>query len=200
MNFLAIDTSAKYLTVIAHKEGASFPRFLPEGAFRHSVLLMDEIGAALNEAALEPKDCDFFAVVTGPGSFTGIRIGIATVKGLCFATGKEAVPVTSFEVMAYHEQRRQKFLALVDAGKGNYYGCRFEKGEPVSASFMTEEEVRAALSDDPPVSTEPLPVGGEVVDPVEGLLSAVLHRSERRVPASELDALYLRKSSAEEHR
>ena len=47
-------------------------------------------------------DCDFFAAVVGAGSFTGIRIGISAVKGFCAATGKPALPITSFDVAAYN--------------------------------------------------------------------------------------------------
>ena len=83
-NFLAIDTSSRYLTVLAQKGDRQVLRHLSECAMKHSQILMDEIDAALSEAELKPEECDFFAAVTGPGSFTGIRIGIATVKGFAF--------------------------------------------------------------------------------------------------------------------
>lgn len=88
-NFIAIDTSSRYLTVVAQKGERFVLRHLPECAMQHSVILMDEIDKALDELSLTPAECDFFAAVVGPGSFTGIRIGIAAVKGFALATGKK---------------------------------------------------------------------------------------------------------------
>ncbi|MGN0822516.1 MAG: tRNA (adenosine(37)-N6)-threonylcarbamoyltransferase complex dimerization subunit type 1 TsaB, partial [Candidatus Gallimonas sp.] len=91
MNFLAIDTSGKHLTVLAQKGEKTVSLFERDCALRHSVLVMDKIDEALSRADLRPAECDFFAAVVGPGSFTGIRIGISTVKGLCLACGKPAL-------------------------------------------------------------------------------------------------------------
>ena len=99
-NFLAVDTCGKHLAVLARKGEKTSRFFLPDCAMRHSVLLMDGIDEALRGADLSPGECDFFAVATGPGSFTGIRIGISAVKGFCLAAGKPALPVTAFEEMA----------------------------------------------------------------------------------------------------
>ena len=75
--YLAIDTSAEYLTVIA-KNGETFVTFEPDCAMQHSVRLMDAVEETLAKAGMQPAECDFFCAVTGPGSFTGIRIGIST--------------------------------------------------------------------------------------------------------------------------
>ena len=80
-NFLVIDTSSRYLTVAAVKDGETALRHLPDCAMRHSVMLMSEIDKAMNKVGLAPADCDFFAAVTGPGSFTGIRIGVSAANG-----------------------------------------------------------------------------------------------------------------------
>ena len=73
MNYLAIDTSSKYLTVIACREGTESVVFASDCALQHSVRLMDAIENAMAQANLGVSDCDFFCAVTGPGSFTGIR-------------------------------------------------------------------------------------------------------------------------------
>ena len=86
-NYLALDTSSRYLTVLAVKGEKKVLRHSADCAMQHSVRLMGEVEAALEEAGLTPAECDFFAAVTGPGSFTGIRIGIATAKG--FSKGAE---------------------------------------------------------------------------------------------------------------
>ena len=126
-NFLAVDTSSRSLTVIACKGKKSVVRHLADCAMNHSVVLMDEIDGAFEEAGMTPADCDFFCAVTGPGSFTGIRIGIACVKGYATALSKRAFGVTAFEMLSYNINSGCDYLTCVDAGHGNYYACGFNK-------------------------------------------------------------------------
>ncbi len=200
LNFLAIDTSGKYLSVVAYREGETERVFLPSCAMKHSVVLMDEVENVLSRANLRPENCDFYAAVVGPGSFTGIRIGISTVKGLCFACEKPALGITSFDCLAYAENKR--VLALVDAGHGCFYACGYErKTVVVPPAFCTGEEISALIAQGfAPIAAEPLLAGCAVVDPCEGLLKAAEAKCGELIPASELSALYLRKSSAEENR
>ena len=201
MNFLAIDTSGRQLnTVVVHGERQIvLPR--PDCAMRHSVILMDEIDAAFKQAQLTPQACDFFACVVGPGSFTGIRIGIATVKGLCLAAGKGALALTSFDCLAYADTNEQK-LCLVDAGHGNFYACGYS-GTQVSLPplFASREQVDAIIASGyVPVAHTPLLEGVRVADAAHGLLAAATKKAGEVMPAHALEALYLRKSSAEEGR
>ncbi len=201
MNFLAIDTSGKYLSVIAYHAGAAKRVFLPSCAMKHSVVLMDEIENVLSRAGLRPNDCDFFAAVVGPGSFTGIRIGVSTVKGLCFACDKKALGITSFDCLAYAENKR--VLALADAGHGYFYACGYDENRNVAVppAYRSGDEVSALIIQGfASVATEQLFEGCVVVDPCEGLLKAVEANCGKLIPASELTAVYLRKSSAEENR
>ena len=81
---------------------------------RHSVMLMSEIDKAMNEVGLAPADCDFFAAVTGPGSFTGIRIGVSAAKGFALGADKPLVSITSFELIAYNVTDNI-FYTVIDA-------------------------------------------------------------------------------------
>jgi len=199
LNFLAIDTGGKYLSVIACREGVYQKRYSENCAMKHSVLLMDEIDAALREAALTPAECDFFAAVVGPGSFTGIRIGISTIKGLCAACGKPPLAITSFDCLAYAESG--SLLSLVDAGHENYYACGYDTEKQITEppAFLKREEVDALLSRGyMPVAAEVLFDRCRAVDPAEGLLRAAT--AKYRQAGGALRALYLRKSSAEENK
>lgn len=200
MKFLAIDTSGKNLAVVAVNGERVEVRDLA-CAMQHSVRLMEEIDGALRAVSLLPKDCDFFACVVGPGSFTGIRIGISAVKGLCLATDRPALAVTSFEALAYAEGSG-KTLALVDAGHDCYYACPFEEKTPVSqAEYLSRERAEAWIfQGHMPISCEKLGLESRIVSPAQGLLQFALTNANRAAPASELKALYLRKSSAEEKR
>ena len=146
MKFLAIDTSGKQLNVVAVNGEREVVRARTDCAMQHSVLLMDEIDAALKEAELTPGGCDFFACVTGPGSFTGIRIGIATVKGLALACAKKTLALTSFDCLAYTETSGKKLL-LVDAGHGNFYACRYTGTQADTPAFLSRGAVEEAIGE-----------------------------------------------------
>ncbi|MBR2646780.1 MAG: tRNA (adenosine(37)-N6)-threonylcarbamoyltransferase complex dimerization subunit type 1 TsaB [Clostridia bacterium] len=211
-NFLAVDTSGSYLTVLAVKDGNAFSCYLPECAMKQSVLLMNAVDETLQKANMTLGDCDFFAAVVGAGSFTGIRIGISAVKGFCAATGKPALPITSFDVAAYNtidsedvgeKSVAPKTLCLVDALHDCYYACGYQQGKVCyPPAYLEEAEVLALVKEGyTAVSTSPLPLSQktavQIVDPVTGLKNAVegLAKDENNFGA--LTALYVRKSSAE---
>ena len=184
MNFLAIDTANEYLTVIASKAGKAKVLFEPQCGMQHSVRLMGAVEEALAGADLPLGECDFFAAVTGPGSFTGIRIGISAAKGFCSALKKPALGITTFQTLAYNAEG--DCLSAVPAGRGFYYVCPF--GEKL---FRLAE--RYAV-----YSYFPLPVPYIKADPAAGLLAAA--NGAKKEDFGALSAFYLKKSQAEEER
>ena len=201
-NFIAVDTSGNYLTVVAGKDGEFFSLSMPDCLMKHSVSVMPAIDEVLKKANLTLEECDFFSAVVGAGSFTGIRIGISVVKGFCLAYNKPSLPITSFDLAAYNRVDEGKILCLVDALHDCYYACGYEKGEVVyPPAYLTEEEVLALVKEGYSlcgVGEMPISAKAEVapVDPVEGLKKAVSVRAEKG-EFGELTALYVRKSSAE---
>lgn len=198
MNYLAIDTSGGYLTVIACKNGVRKTIFESDGALQHSVRLMDAADEALRAVSLAPAECDFFCAVTGPGSFTGIRIGISAVKGFSEGTGKPSLGRTSFQVLAYNAEG--KVLAAVPAGRGNYYVCGFEKDKSVCypPSYVDETRLIELAKEYPVYAYEQLPVPYTKADPAAGLAGAA--ESAKESEFGEIGAFYLKKSQAEEER
>ena len=196
-NFLAVDTSSKHLTVLAVKGEKVVFRHLPDCALKHSVVLMGEVDKAFKEADLCPAECDFFAAVTGPGSFTGIRIGISTVKGFAVATGKPLVAVTAFELLAYNVED-DNFYTVIDAAHSHYYVCGFDKNksQTLSPRYLREEEIENFGN---LYGFEDLPLKNyKKINIKDCLYPAVLAKS---ICASDrMEALYVRKSQAEENR
>lgn len=197
-NFLAIDTSSRYLTVVAQKGAKTCVRHLPECAMQHSVILMDEIEKAFLQVSLTPQECDFFAAVTGPGSFTGIRIGIATVKGFALATGKPLKAITSFSLIAYNVTD-ENFFTVIDAGRGNYYVCGFgaDKKITLNPCFMDGESVCALQGR--LYGFESLPFENYTKIDVKNCLHPAVCSGFEPL-TQEIHALYVRKSQAEEKR
>lgn len=197
-NFLAIDTSSRYLTVLAQKGEKVVLRHVDDCAMNHSVILMDEIDAALTEADLRPDECDFFAAVTGPGSFTGIRIGIATIKGFAFAAKKPLCSVTSFDMLAYNVNS-ENFYIVIDAAHSHYYVCGYGAGNKITlgACYLSAEQVQSL--EYPLFGFEDLPLKNYTKLNVKNCLHPAICRGLAHL-SDEMHALYVRKSQAEEAR
>lgn len=197
-NFLAIDTASRHLTVLAVKGEKKVLRHIPDCAMKHSVILMDEIDKALSEAHLTPAECDFFSAVTGPGSFTGIRIGISTAKGFALGTGKKLLSVTSFDLIAYNVNS-ENFYTVIDAAHNHYYVCGYQKGGKITLepSYMDEEAVNSLKH--PLFGFEELSLSNYTRLSVESCLYNAVALNEDKL-YDEMCALYVRKSQAEEGR
>lgn len=196
--FLAVDTASAHLTALAVNCDKVAERFIENCALKQSVMLMDEVNSAMDEAALRPTDCDFFCAVTGPGSFTGIRIGISAAKGFALACGKPLMPLTSFELVAYNVTSGD-FFAVVDAAHGHFYACRFTGGVPCEPAYISREQLCSYGL--PVYGFEQLDLPGyTALGAGKCLLPAVLKKLESGASFGDIHALYVRKSQAEEGR
>ncbi|MFC1858616.1 tRNA (adenosine(37)-N6)-threonylcarbamoyltransferase complex dimerization subunit type 1 TsaB [Thermodesulfobacteriota bacterium] len=126
MRILALDTSTKSCSVgIVDDESVliEIVRVSPE---THSKHLMGMIHTAIEFSGLTLTELDGFAVTQGPGSFTGLRIGLSSIKGLAVATGKPLVGVSSLDALAMQASFSTFLIcALLDARKGEVYCGRY---------------------------------------------------------------------------
>ena len=127
MKLLAIDTSTDYLSLAVTDGGKVIARFHRKIGRNHSSLLIPMIDTLLKKARLKLKDIAGFAISIGPGSFTGLRIGVATVKGLSLATGKPIVAVPTLDAVARNAGRfKGAICPVLDARKNKLYACIYE--------------------------------------------------------------------------
>ena len=200
MKFLAIDTSGSHLTVIANGEKLSV-KYIEDCRLSHSVVLMDEIEKALSEAEMTLKDAEVLACCVGPGSFTGIRIGISTIKAFAYAENKKVLPVTSFEVLAYNKSSEKDKLTLIDARHDNFYACGFSKQNEVILDpfFAPISEIEKICGNYDIISDIKIDNGLFVENKSEGFLRAVQAKLNSATDDREsLIPLYVKKSQAEE--
>ena len=197
-DFLAVDTSSKYLTVLARKGGRTVARHTEDCAMRHSVILMDEIDLAMEQAGLTPEECAFFAAVTGPGSFTGIRIGLSTVKGLALAAGKPVVGVTSFDLIAYNVKGGAPFGVVIDAMRGNFYFAAYDACGVQNVAPRCVAAAEVAACGLPLYGFEELAFENYTKLNAGDCLPAAVEAAARGGFGG-LHALYVRKSQAEEN-
>jgi tRNA threonylcarbamoyladenosine biosynthesis protein TsaB len=110
----------------------------------HAQLLIPMLVALLDEAGLEFGDIDRFAVTTGPGSFTGIRVALAAVHGLALGTGKPIVGITVFEAMAAVNVAPSRLLVAIDSRRAELFVQLFDPaGFPLTKPAMLPPEAVA---------------------------------------------------------
>ena len=102
MKILAIDCTARPASVAVLEDGKILSAAFTNTGLTHSQTLVPMIDSALKDAQLELADVERFAINAGPGSFTGVRIGVAALKGLVFSDEANCVPVSTLESMAYN--------------------------------------------------------------------------------------------------
>ena len=99
MNILAIDTTNKKLSVVLRKNYIDYYEQIQSD--KHLITLLPTIDLLMDKAQLSMENIDIIGVCVGPGSFTGIRIGVATAKGLCESREIKTIPINNFELIAY---------------------------------------------------------------------------------------------------
>ena len=152
MKILAIDTSTMLGGIAIMDESLLIAESRLNVKSTHSERLMTEIEHCLKQSGVKISDIDVFAVATGPGSFTGLRIGLSTIKGFSYATGKPIVSVPTLEALAWNfPYSRYPVCTMLDARKKEVYAALFKwEGENLirlinETSAKPEEFVRDAL-------------------------------------------------------
>lgn len=118
---------------------------------RHSELLMDKILTLCDDAGISLKELGLLVCAAGPGSFTGLRIAMALLKGISLAASIPLVSVPSLDVW-YHsvEQVEQPVLTVIDAKKQRFYAALHQKGERLAGpADLTVEELEAVIAAHP---------------------------------------------------
>lgn len=129
MKILTIDTSSNCSSVSLSDGSTLLGECLLGEDRSNSGRLLDSIAGLLKAAGLTPDGLDAFAVSVGPGSFTGVRVGIATVKGLALATGKPVVGFSSLAMLAMNLPYSSEPVApMFDARKAEVYAALYRCG------------------------------------------------------------------------
>jgi tRNA threonylcarbamoyladenosine biosynthesis protein TsaB len=132
VNILAFDTSSDILSICVEK-GSHIYEVDRLIGLKHSELLSPLIGELLEEAELTLKDLDLISCARGPGSFTGLRIGMATAKGLSVGAEVPLVSVPTLDFVAFgYDYFDGVVLPLLDAKKKCYYTALYRKGKRIS--------------------------------------------------------------------
>ncbi|GAA0455299.1 tRNA (adenosine(37)-N6)-threonylcarbamoyltransferase complex dimerization subunit type 1 TsaB [Alkalibacillus silvisoli] len=145
MNVLAIDTSNQPMSVALLKDQQLAAELTVNVKRNHSIQLMPAIDYILNQAGLLPKDLNLIAVAEGPGSYTGLRIGMTTAKTLAWTLNLPIVAISSLEMLAANLMYHNSYICpFFDARRGNVYTGLYKatqgKIEQVEDDFNTAME------------------------------------------------------------
>ena len=223
MLLIATDTSGKNGSIALARapefNGADSSRLeilevvpLEGGTF--SAQLIPQISALLSKHGFRKEDVGGYAVASGPGSFTGLRVGLAAIKALGEVTGKPIAAVSLLEVLVTFAPVSGRVLAALDAGRGEVYAGEYQRNEShgtikITERLLTRNEFAQAgagvvvITSDDALAQFARDAGLQVtkVDPVRADSVARLGWSrlakEETVSPEDLDANYIRRSDAE---
>jgi tRNA threonylcarbamoyladenosine biosynthesis protein TsaB len=143
---LSINTCGNTATValgVADTKGVKILATAELAVRTYSARLIPEIAALLQKQQAKMSDIEAIVVVNGPGSFTGIRVGVSTAKGLSEGAGIPLIAVSRLALLA-HASLLPHVLAAVDAGRGDYYIGEYRNGTNLGETLMTAEQTVTA--------------------------------------------------------
>jgi tRNA threonylcarbamoyladenosine biosynthesis protein TsaB len=214
---LAIEsaTAAPSVALVEGDRTLALASARPGASAAATVLALVE--AVLVDASVRLSRVELFAVAIGPGSFTGLRVGLATVKGLAFASAAPAADVSTLEALALAAgSQRSRVAALLDARRGDVYAAAFGPGERellaeglYPAAVVAERLATGCILTGDGARLHRDLFAGAACSPAEPCMSPAeavarlgLRRLERGLarPAAELVPHYLRRAEAEARR
>ena len=202
---IAISSSTKKALIAVDIKGLRGYRELDSNC-KHAENILKELDALLEELGLSIADNDCYGVVIGPGSFTGIRIALALVKGFVMAGEEKIVSMTTFDLMAERyiksEKVKNNFVCVINALSGLYYICEYDSSgcKQGEERLITLEELDKMQCDKVSLKEENICEKQVEIMAID-LLNIALSKAQKKEYTNEnnLSALYLRNSQAEEN-
>ncbi|WP_086312837.1 tRNA threonylcarbamoyl adenosine modification protein YeaZ [Enterococcus sp. 7F3_DIV0205] len=142
MRILAIDTSNQTLTIAVCEEKKIIGQYTITVKRNHSLTLMPAITQLVKDVGLTPKDLDRIVVAQGPGSYTGLRIGVTTAKTLAYTLKKELVGVSSLKALAANcVNVKSTIIPLFDARRNNIYTGAYKYVENRLTTVIADQHI-----------------------------------------------------------
>ena len=178
MKLLALDAATTACSVACWSKDAAVAQRAEIAGRRQAEILMPMVKRTMQEAGFDYAMLDAIAVTNGPGSFTGVRIGLATARGLALAAGLPLVGVTTLQALAaapsQDERRGRIILAALDARRDQLYGQFFdESGDPAGDAFAAAAETIPGRLAQIAADTTPLLLVGSATGLAAGALDDV---------------------------
>ena len=124
---LFIDTSTKNVSISIIKDNISLSNICLDIPNEHSKYATSYVKKAIDEAGIDANDVDNLLVVNGPGSFTGVRIGVTIAKTYGYLINKEITPISSLKSLAISANQNETVMSVINANRNNYYVGIYDK-------------------------------------------------------------------------
>ncbi len=142
MKILALDSTAKTASVSICEDERLITIYSVTAGLNHSETLLPMVENALKTAQMKIDDIDMFAISDGPGSFTGVRIGVSLLKGLAFGKNKICIGVSTLEALAYNLKGFEGVISpVMDARRGQVYNALFESDGQVVTRLCDDRAI-----------------------------------------------------------
>lgn len=191
---LAIDTTSEFASIALAEGGRVLEEVAMESPDGFAHVMFPDIERLLERHGLKITDVDGFAAAAGPGSFTGVRVGLTAAKGLAEATGRKVAAVSNLQAVASFGTGALR-VPMIDARRGDIFGAVYDADLRLAGS-----EVVMKMDD----FLRTVPAGAEVISEIPKMLAGAIARiAEKRFEAglgqdpAEIDANYVRRSDAE---
>ena len=149
MKILALDSSATVASVALCEDKQLLAEYTVNNGNTHSETLLPMVESLLSNFLMTAQDIDLFAASTGPGSFTGVRIGAATLKGLAFASNKACVGVSTLEALAYNLVSYKGLICpVMNARRSQVYTALFRSDGKALERLMPDSAISISELDD----------------------------------------------------
>ena len=217
MLILSLDTTTRAGSCALMRDGRVLREQASDTSREQAERLPGELAALLERESVALQDIDAFAVATGPGSFTGLRVGIATMQGLAMAMGKPLIGVSAFDALHACGAGINRIATWIDAWRGEVFAAVYEDGREVEAPTVARpEHLLARLTGQATMFTgdgavlyqelicATLGDHARFTDPVNPPLAATIarlagdaFRAGQRPPPHAIRTIYVRRSDAE---
>lgn len=216
MLILSLDTTTRAGSCALLRDDCVLREHTGDGSRDQAERLPGDLAALLEHEGIALEAIDAFAVATGPGSFTGLRVGIATMQGLAMATGKPLIGVSAFDALALLATGKRT-VTWIDAWRGEVFAAVYEEGQQTAPAVVAlpdllleqlqgrptlftgdgaavyEARIRASLGEAARFTT---PIAPPLAGAVATLAGQAFRRGDRPLPHA-IRPIYVRRSDAE---
>jgi tRNA threonylcarbamoyladenosine biosynthesis protein TsaB len=209
MKRFIIDTTGKKIGIGFFENGTTLFKNYFSFDSTYNKVIFDLIKESLKKAKLKISDFDLFIATSGPGSFTGIRIGISIIKAFSYATGKSVAGISTLDVMAeMTKNEADTIMPALDAKRGEVYTTKYIKNKGFSynimkldkyiSSLQNEKAIGVLMKDDNNlVENVQKNCKIKLIDEIDLAVINGIFEKGRNIKSYELMPLYIRESDAE---
>ena len=202
MRILLIDTTTSFVTVSIFNNNEIVYNFREQIKDDMSSKLIPIIEEGFKQVDFSLKDIDKILVVNGPGSFTGIRVGVTVAKTIAWALKKDIIPISSLELIATTHTSKKYIVPMIDARRGNVFGAIYDKdlNPVISDQLINLHDLTDGLDDDYEfISYDNIAIENVVKPDIDIIKIINKHINDKKVNPHKLNPRYLKMTEAEEN-